>query len=183
MATPRKAKALHLELNNINYAVFPEGNETYTIYKEGKEYVQIQKDDVWGRRRISYRNKQLVAIFMRKKLDIFINCSCDISKEIQIIGIIICIKNREAFIHKIEKLIRQQIPVLNIPEKVFIEETSYEERQAIAKQIDEQKRKDDPDFKGAFHEKKTLTQRNKFKAARAKAGGEKMSAAKKKKYK
>lgn len=34
-----------LELNNINYAVFPEGEETYTIYKDGKEYVQIQKDD------------------------------------------------------------------------------------------------------------------------------------------
>lgn len=34
-----------LEHNNINYAVFPEGNETYTIYKDGKEYVQIQKDD------------------------------------------------------------------------------------------------------------------------------------------
>ncbi len=34
-----------LELNNINYAVFPEGNETYTIYKDGKEYLQIQKDD------------------------------------------------------------------------------------------------------------------------------------------
>ena len=25
-----------LELNNSNYAVFPEGNETYTIYKDGK---------------------------------------------------------------------------------------------------------------------------------------------------
>ncbi|MDQ8003722.1 MAG: hypothetical protein REI64_02915 [Pedobacter sp.] len=34
-----------LELNHINYAVFPEGNETYTIYKNGKEYVQIQKDE------------------------------------------------------------------------------------------------------------------------------------------
>lgn len=34
-----------LELNNINYAVFPEGSETYTIYKDGKEYLQIQKDD------------------------------------------------------------------------------------------------------------------------------------------
>ena len=34
-----------LELNNINYAVFPEGEETYTIYKDGKEYLQIQKDD------------------------------------------------------------------------------------------------------------------------------------------
>lgn len=34
-----------LELNQISYAVFPEGNETYTIYKEGKEYLQIQKDE------------------------------------------------------------------------------------------------------------------------------------------
>ncbi|WP_410222039.1 hypothetical protein [Pedobacter sp.] len=34
-----------LELNQVNYAVFPEGNETYTIYKEGKEYIQIQKDE------------------------------------------------------------------------------------------------------------------------------------------
>lgn len=34
-----------LELNNSNYAVFPEGNEIYTIYKDGKEYVQIQKDE------------------------------------------------------------------------------------------------------------------------------------------
>jgi hypothetical protein len=30
---------------NIHYAVFPEGNDTYTIYKDGKEYLQIQKDD------------------------------------------------------------------------------------------------------------------------------------------
>lgn len=34
-----------LELNDINYAVFPEGDETYTIYKDGKEYLQIQKDN------------------------------------------------------------------------------------------------------------------------------------------
>lgn len=87
------------------------------------------------------------------------------------------------FIHKIEKLIRQQIPIVNIPEKVFIEETPYEERQAIDKEIDDQKRKADPDFKGAFHEKKTLNQKLKFKAARAKAGGVKMTAAKKKKFK
>jgi ATP-dependent RNA helicase RhlE len=57
-------------------------------------------------------------------------------------------------IKKIEKLIRQTIPVVPIPEDVFIEETPYEERQAIAKEIDLQKRKEDPDFKGAFHEKK-----------------------------
>lgn len=34
-----------LELNDINYAVFPEGNDTYIIFKEGKEHLQIQKDD------------------------------------------------------------------------------------------------------------------------------------------
>jgi ATP-dependent RNA helicase RhlE len=98
-------------------------------------------------------------------------------------AITFCNEAEQHFINKIEKLIRQQIPVLSIPEKVYIEETSYEEKQAIAKQVDDQKRKEDPDFKGAFHEKKTFTQRTKFKAARAKAGGEKMSAAKKRKYK
>lgn len=87
------------------------------------------------------------------------------------------------FIQKIEKLIRQQIPVNPIPEKVFIEETPYEEKQIIAKEIDLQKRRDDPEFKGAFHEKKTLNQKIKFKQARAKAGGMKMSPAKKKKFK
>ncbi|HEX8607076.1 MAG TPA: ATP-dependent helicase, partial [Pedobacter sp.] len=34
------------------------------------------------------------------------------------------------------------------------EETPYEEKQAINRAIDDQKRRDDPDFKGAFHEKK-----------------------------
>ncbi len=32
--------------------------------------------------------------------------------------------------------------------------TPHEERQAIAREIDDQKRKENPDFKGAFHEKK-----------------------------
>ena len=94
-----------------------------------------------------------------------------------------CNPAEEYFIQKIEKLIRQQIPLQTIPDKVFIEETPYEERQDIAKEIDLQKRREDPEFKGAFHEKKTLNQKNKFKQARAKAGGVKMSAAKKKKYK
>jgi ATP-dependent RNA helicase RhlE len=58
------------------------------------------------------------------------------------------------YIDKIQKLIRQTIPVVPIPADVFIEETPYEERQHIAKEIDLQKKKEDPDFKGAFHEKK-----------------------------
>ena len=34
-----------IELGDVNYAVFPEGNDNYVIFKNGKEYVQIQKDD------------------------------------------------------------------------------------------------------------------------------------------
>ena len=64
----------------------------------------------------------------------------------------------EYYIRKIEKLIRQQIPALPLPTEVFVEETPYDERQAIAREIDNQKRKDDPDFKGAFHEKKNAKQ-------------------------
>ncbi|WP_412467880.1 DEAD/DEAH box helicase [Pedobacter sp. KLB.chiD] len=76
------------------------------------------------------------------------------------------------YIRKIEKLIRQSIPVEVIPQGVFIEETPYEERQHIAKEIDLQKRKEDPDFKGAFHEKKNakaIEQKARDKA-KAKAG-------------
>jgi ATP-dependent RNA helicase RhlE len=69
-------------------------------------------------------------------------------------AITFCTDGEKYYIQKIEKLIRQQIPVENIPTEVFIEETLYEERQAIAREIDLQKRKSDPEFKGAFHEKK-----------------------------
>lgn len=34
-----------IELNNNSYAIFPEGEDTYTVYKNGKEYAQIQKDE------------------------------------------------------------------------------------------------------------------------------------------
>ena len=33
-----------IHVGETHYAVFPEGNDTYTIFKEGKEYTQIQKD-------------------------------------------------------------------------------------------------------------------------------------------
>lgn len=65
-----------------------------------------------------------------------------------------CTEAEKYYIRKIEKLIRQQIPVVDLPAEVFVEETPYDERQAIAREIDLQKRKEDPDFKGAFHEKK-----------------------------
>jgi len=86
-------------------------------------------------------------------------------------AITFCTPSEEYYIRKIEKLIKQSIPVSDIPADVFVEETPYEERQEQAKEVDMQKRKDDPEFKGAFHEKKTLTQRKKFDAARAKTTG------------
>jgi len=33
-----------IEIGDVSYAVFPEGNDTYVIFKEGKEYAHIQKD-------------------------------------------------------------------------------------------------------------------------------------------
>lgn len=69
-------------------------------------------------------------------------------------AITFCNPAEEYYVQKIEKLIRQKIPLITIPDGVFIEDTPYTERQNIAKEIDLQKRKDDPDFKGAFHEKK-----------------------------
>jgi len=58
------------------------------------------------------------------------------------------------YLKKIEKLIKQYIPVLELPEGVFVEKTPFDERQAIAREIDNQKKKDNPDYQGAFHEKK-----------------------------
>ncbi|HZX75455.1 MAG TPA: DEAD/DEAH box helicase [Cyclobacteriaceae bacterium] len=55
---------------------------------------------------------------------------------------------------KIEKLIREKIKVKDLPKEVKIEETSFEETQAINREIDRQNRLDNPDFLGAFHEKK-----------------------------
>jgi len=57
-------------------------------------------------------------------------------------------------VEKIEKLIRGKIPVKSMPDEIEITKTPNAEAQAMALAIDKQKRKDDPDFKGAFHEKK-----------------------------
>jgi ATP-dependent RNA helicase RhlE len=57
-------------------------------------------------------------------------------------------------IDKIEKLIREKIKVKELPREVRIEETQFDETQAINREIDRQKRLENPDFSGAFHEKK-----------------------------
>ena len=58
-------------------------------------------------------------------------------------------------IRKIEEKIRMQIPYANLPETIEIEETPFFENQAMEREIDKQKHKENPDYKGAFHEKKS----------------------------
>ncbi|MCX2484123.1 DEAD/DEAH box helicase [Pedobacter sp. MR2016-24] len=98
-------------------------------------------------------------------------------------AITFCTDAERYYIKKIEKLMRQSIPVIPVPEEVFIEETPYEERQYIAREIDNQKRKDDPDFKGAFHEKKHAAAIAASAAAAAKKKMDKTPAWKKRKFK
>ncbi|WP_199140790.1 DEAD/DEAH box helicase [Pedobacter sp. ASV12] len=87
-------------------------------------------------------------------------------------AITFCNEAEKYYLKKIEKLIRQTIARLPIPDEVFVEETPYEERQQLAREIDNQKRKEDPDFKGAFHEKKNAKQieAREREKAKAKAG-------------
>ena len=62
-------------------------------------------------------------------------------------------------IQKIEKLIRKPIPKVNLPKELVLESTGKEEAKDIGMQIDIIKRKENPDFKGAFHEKKAKNSR------------------------
>ncbi|MDX5442600.1 MAG: DEAD/DEAH box helicase, partial [Hymenobacteraceae bacterium] len=62
----------------------------------------------------------------------------------------------EYHLKKIEKVIRMQIPEKPLPQEVEIFKTPFEEQQEMAREIDHQKRKENPDFKGAFHEKKAI---------------------------
>ncbi len=63
-------------------------------------------------------------------------------------------KAEEFHIKKIEEIIREKIPVCPLPQEVEIAKTDFVEQQKIAREIDSQKRSENPDFKGAFHEKK-----------------------------
>jgi ATP-dependent RNA helicase RhlE len=62
--------------------------------------------------------------------------------------------DEEWHLKKIEKLIRMSIPVVEIPQEVTIETTGFEEMQIQLREIDRQRKIDDPDFMGAFHTKK-----------------------------
>ena len=71
-------------------------------------------------------------------------------------GIAITLVNNAELLHlkKVEELIRMEISPMSIPEEVEIEQTKKGEEIEINRQIDKVKRKEDPNFKGAFHEKK-----------------------------
>ncbi len=57
-------------------------------------------------------------------------------------------------IDKIEKIIRSRIPVQPLPATIEITPTPFDEEQEMAREIDTQRKKEDPTFQGAFHEKK-----------------------------
>jgi ATP-dependent RNA helicase RhlE len=66
-------------------------------------------------------------------------------------------------LNKIQKKIRMTIPVMNIPDQVEITETPFEENQDMEREIDRQKRKEDPNYKGAFHKKENYKAKQKRK--------------------
>jgi ATP-dependent RNA helicase RhlE len=60
----------------------------------------------------------------------------------------------EYHIKKIEKIIRMEIPRELVPSEIDVAPTPFDENQAMLLEIDNQRKKEDPNFKGAFHEKK-----------------------------
>jgi ATP-dependent RNA helicase RhlE len=71
----------------------------------------------------------------------------------------------EYHIQKIEKIIKMKIPREALPQAgLTIEPTPAEEQKEMLREIDNQRKKEDPDFKGAFHEKKDPRARAREKA-------------------
>ncbi len=71
-------------------------------------------------------------------------------------SITFCNAADEYHVKKIQKLIGQKIPVQPLPPEVKVEETLFEEQQVILREIDSQRKKEDPEYKGAFQEKKRI---------------------------
>lgn len=71
-------------------------------------------------------------------------------------GAAITFANEAEMVHiqEIEELIQQTIEQLPIPEEVVIAPTPFEEQQKMSRELDERRKKLDPEFKGAFHERK-----------------------------
>jgi ATP-dependent RNA helicase RhlE len=69
-------------------------------------------------------------------------------------AITFCDPAEEYHIRKIEGIIQTVVPVNSLPVEVAVEETSKAEKQEQAREIDRQKKRENPDYQGAFHEKK-----------------------------
>lgn len=55
---------------------------------------------------------------------------------------------------KIESLMRKEVELLSLPEGVEAIETEFKENQDMLREIDRQRKIDDPSYQGAFHQKK-----------------------------
>ena len=69
----------------------------------------------------------------------------------------------EYHVRQIEKLINKDIDYDSVPEDVVIEKTPFVEQQEQLREIDFRKKKLDPNYKGAFHDKKPKKPKNKKK--------------------
>lgn len=80
-------------------------------------------------------------------------------------GIAITFVNEAEKYHigEIEKIIGKKITFNKIPDGVTIEKTPFEEKQTMLREIDYRKKKQDPTYKGAFHDKKQKDKSGKFK--------------------
>ena len=80
-------------------------------------------------------------------------------------GIAITFVNEAEKYHigEIEKIIGKSITFNAIPNGVTIEKTPFEEKQTMLREIDYRKKKEDPTYKGAFHDKKQKGKSDKFK--------------------
>jgi len=67
---------------------------------------------------------------------------------------------------KIEEIIQQTIEIQDLPAEINREETPFVEQQDMLRAVDDQRKREDPDFQGAFHEKKWVI--------KARAGGKKV---------
>ncbi len=66
----------------------------------------------------------------------------------------------EYHVAKIEKMIGKAIPLLEVPQDVKRSATSKEEAKNYARELDRLKKKDDPSYQGAFHERKSGLRNN-----------------------
>jgi len=75
----------------------------------------------------------------------------------------------EYHFEKIEELIRMKVEELPIPDAVDVPATPFEEKQSYERELDKLRQRDNPDYKGAFHEKKAQPKKNIGKGEKVKA--------------